>query len=326
MPSEPCKNPAREIIPAQVESIGFPLVEPARDEPAWADPAYLVAPAGAGSLENTLAPTVEIVVPVYNQLAYTRQCLESLRQNTDARARIIIIDNGSTDGTAEFLGTRLQITVLSNPQNLGCAAAWNQGVRAGAADWVAILNNDILLTPGWLDGLLAAAAEYGLDIVSPAVREGPLNYEIGAYGLEFVRTMGRAIRRGVAHGICFLTRRSVFETIGLFDENFRIGQFEDADFFQRACRAGFRLGTTGRSFIHHFGSVTQDSIRRPDTSPQYESLNRAYYRQKWRLAWHRRYLQRVQTKARLIWWSVREHRHYRHSLNERWRHGKLFYD
>lgn len=322
MPSEPCKNPAREVISTRVERHGFTLVEPlaARIKGDASLPVSRVA-----SIENSPAPSAEIVVPVFNQLSYTRQCLDSLRQNTNKRTRIIVIDNGSTDGTAEFLRSRPQISVLSNPQNLGCAAAWNQGVRAGRAEWVVILNNDVLLTPGWLDGMLAAAKKNGLDIVSPAVREGPLNYDIETYGREFVQTMGNALRRGVAHGICFLTHRSVFGCIGLFDENFRIGQFEDADFFQRARRAGFKLGTTGQGFIHHFGSVTQDSIRQPDSVSRYESLNRAYYRKKWRLTWHRRYLERIKTKARLIWWCIMERSHCGHSLNERWRRGKLIH-
>jgi GT2 family glycosyltransferase len=190
---------------------------------------------------------------------------------------------------------------------------------------VAILNNDILLTPGWLDGLLAAATQSGLDIVSPAVREGPLNYDPEVYGREFVRAAGNAIRLGVVHGICFLTRRRVFETIGLFDENFRIGQFEDADFFHRARQAGFKLGTTGRSFIHHFGSVTQNCLRQSKVVPFYEAKNRAYYRRKWQLAWHRRYLQRIKAKGLLIWWRARERRQSGHSLNERWQHGRLIY-
>lgn len=268
---------------------------------------------------------MDIVIPVFNQLAFTRQCLESLQRHTPVAARVIVVDNGSTDGTAEYMRGFPQIKYIRNTENLGCAAAWNQGVNAAVADWVVILNNDVVLAPGWLDGLLAVA-ENGLDIVSPALREGPLNYEIEPYALEFVRTTGHITRPDMAHGVCFMVRRSVFETIGLFDENFQVGQFEDVDFFERAREAGFKLGATGRSFIHHFGSITQNSLRDNDsTVPPYEEMNRAYFRRKWRLGWARRHWQRIKTNLQLAWWRARERRRCGHSLNERWLHGQLLY-
>lgn len=268
---------------------------------------------------------VDIIIPAFNQLAFTRQCLESLQRHTHAAARVIVVDNGSQDGTAEFLRGLPQMKVIRNAENLGCAAAWNQGVNAAVADWVVILNNDVVLTPGWLEGLLAAA-ENGLDIVSPALREGPLNYELEPYACEFVRAAGDVTRPDMAHGVCFMVRRRVFESIGLFDENFRVGQFEDADFFQRARQAGFKLGATGRSFIHHFGSVTQNALRGESkvVSP-YEAMNRAYYRRKWRLGWFRRHAQKLKTRLQLAWWRARERRRCGHSLNERWLHGQLLY-
>lgn len=269
---------------------------------------------------------VEIVIPVFNQLEFTRQCLESFfRYPPFASARVIVVDNGSKDETAEYLKSFPQIEVIHNSENLGCATAWNQGFRATKSNWIAILNNDVVLTPGWLGGLLAFAESEHLDIVSPALREGPLNYDLESYARGFVQAAGNLVRPGVAHGVCFLVRRQVFESIGLFDENFRIGQFEDADFFQRARRAGFQLGSTGRSFMHHFGSVTQNSIRsRRDASP-YEASNRAYYRKKWKLGWAKRHWQRFTSNRQLAHWRAQERSAYGHSLVERWLDGELVY-
>lgn len=269
---------------------------------------------------------VEIIIPVFNQLAFTRRCLESFfRHPPLASSRVVVIDNGSTDGTAGYLKTFPQIEIINNGQNLGCAAAWNQGFRATGSEWVAFLNNDVVLPECWLDGLLAAAQAEHLDVVSPAMREGPLNYELEIYTREFIQTAGKLIRPNVAHGVCFVVRRRVFEVIGLFDENFRIGQFEDADFFQRARVGEFKLGVTGRSFIHHFGSVTQDSIRnRKDVSP-YEESNRAYYRKKWKLGWAKRHWQRLKSNSQLTRWRAEERRVSGHSLHERWIDGELVY-
>lgn len=268
---------------------------------------------------------VSIVIPVLNQLSYTKICLESLRAAGSVESEVVVIDNGSADGTEEFLASCSGITVIRNAENLGCAASWNQGVRASRGDWAVILNNDVIVSRGWLEGLLEFAEEKGMDIVSPAIREGEYNYDIGEYGSRFVRRMRDVFRSGVADGICFMVRRRVFEQVGPFDENFRIGQFEDADFFRRAERAGFRLGTTGRSFIHHFGSVTQDSLRREKAERPYEAENRAYYRKKWNLSRGRRFLLRRRMKWRNLLWRTRERALRGHTLKERWIGGRLRY-
>ena len=270
--------------------------------------------------------SVSVVIPLFNQLSYTKICLESLRTAGGVESEIIVIDNGSTDGTEEYLASLPGLSVVRNPENLGCAAAWNQGVRASHGDWVVILNNDVIVSPGWLEGLLEFAEEKGMDIVSPAIREGEYNYDIGEYGSGFVRRMGDVSRAGVADGICFMVRRRVFERIGLFDENFRIGQFEDADFFLRARRAGFRLGTTGASFIHHFGSVTQDAVRRGGVLRPYEEENRAYFRRKWGLTPWRRILSRRWVKFRGLFWRTKERLSRGHTLKERWVSGRFLGD
>jgi N-acetylglucosaminyl-diphospho-decaprenol L-rhamnosyltransferase len=116
--------------------------------------------------------------------------------------------------------------------------------------------------------------------------------------------------------------RHVFENIGYFDENFRIGVFEDTDFFLRARRSGLKLATTGCSFIHHFGSITQKAIRK-DVKRPYEAENRAYFRQKWKLSGPRRFWMRLcsKTARHLACW--REKSAHGHSLHETWEDGEL---
>lgn len=268
---------------------------------------------------------ISIVIPVFNHLNFTKICLESLRQAVPEDIRIVVIDNGSTDGTAEYLATLRWISVIRNSDNLGCAAAWNQGVRTTESEWVVILNNDVIVSIGWLEGLISFAEEEGFDVVSPAIREGVYNYDIAQYSSDFVKQMARVSRFGVAVGACFMVRRRVFNQIGLFDENFRIGQFEDSDFFRRAKIAGFALGTTGRSFMHHFGSVTQDLIRKSGNVRPYEEENRAYFRRKWRLTWRKRFLERRYAKLRDLWWWISERTMYGHTLIEKWIDKRLHY-
>ncbi|MGO9374655.1 MAG: glycosyltransferase family 2 protein [Syntrophobacteraceae bacterium] len=251
-------------------------------------------------------PETAVVIPVYNQLDYTRTCLESLRTHGKGIREIIVIDNGSMNSMAEYVSGLDYVRFIRNEENLGCAAAWNQGLNAARSPWVLFLNNDVVVTSGWLEGMLEFAEEKRVDIVSPAIREGACNYDIDSYAEKFVTRMKSHARIGVADGICFLVRRAVFEKVGGFDENFLIGQFEDVDFFRRAAMAGFRLGITGRSFIHHFGSVTRKHIRSVEKNDSFEAANRAYYNRKWNLSWYKRLIIRRFSKARLFFWGLRE--------------------
>jgi GT2 family glycosyltransferase len=279
-----------------------------------------------GRQTMTEQTTIAIVIPVWNQIAYTRLCLESLKKSRVAGAEIIVVDNGSTDETSVFLSGQADIRVITNPANAGCAAAWNQGVQAAAdAEWILLLNNDVLLPAGWLAGLLSFARERKVDVASPALREGAADYDLDLYAREFVGEMSGVERPDVAHGICFMVHRKVFEAIGRFDENFRIGQFEDTDFFRRAVAAGFRLATTGGSLIHHFGSVTQDSVR-TNGPCAYEIENRAYYHKKWNLTWWKRVWFRHRNRMRDRVWRHREFSQHAHTLKERWEKGRLHYD
>ncbi|HNA26241.1 MAG TPA: glycosyltransferase, partial [Nitrospira sp.] len=124
------------------------------------------------------------MIALYNQLAFTRQCIDSLKRYSPDSVELILVDNGSADGTADYLRT-VKATTILNPTNLGCAKAWNQGIRASHGAVIGILNNDILVTPGWLDALLTFMEKQGLGIGCPAAREGLLDYDLPAYAKLF---------------------------------------------------------------------------------------------------------------------------------------------
>ncbi|MFI5337380.1 MAG: glycosyltransferase family 2 protein [Opitutales bacterium] len=265
-----------------------------------------------------------VVIPVLNQLAYTQGCLQCLQPDLAAGARVVIVDNGSTDGTKDWLAAQPGLTVVRNEENRGCAPAWNQGVAAAReAEWVVVLNNDVLLPAGWLAALLGAAERHGLDIACPALRERDQNYDFAGYARDFMAKLGGVVRRGGAHGVCFAVRRAVFGKIGGFDEAFRIGQFEDADFFRRARQAGFRTGVVGACFLHHFGSVTQDALSDTKRQRPYEAENREHFRRKWRLGWVRRRWEKGRDGGRAWWWRTTERIRFGHTLHEKWDGGRL---
>ncbi len=262
---------------------------------------------------------VSLVIPLYNQVHYTKQCLESICAASEMHdIELILVDNASSDGTAAYLDTvDCQMIRINNNENKGFAGACNQGILRSTAPWIIVMNNDVIVAKGWIDGLMSAAREYRLDCVTPGIREGALQYDFTDYSQDFVRSMRQVLRRGVVNGICFAAKREVFDAVGLFDENFLYGQYEDADLFKRMTQAGFSLGTTGRSFIHHFGSITQKGMGVQNKVSPHVIHNKRYFIKKWKQSRIERLIIRNTMKLRVLVQSTLERYRYGHSLFEK---------
>lgn len=236
---------------------------------------------------SSRAARLWVVVPLKDQWPLTRAFFESLLEaEPGLPLRLVAVDNGSRDGTAAGLRAwrrRLPLTVVRNRRNLGVAPAWNQGLdlalRAKPA-WVGILNNDLLLGPRALSRMVADAEAEGWDAVSPATREGALNYDLGRYAEAYTRRCAAWRREGAWFGWCFAASRRAFARVGRFDEGFDLGVGEDEDFFRRLKASGLRCGVTGRSFVHHFGSATLGPLRR-ERGKAFEERNLARLRARW---------------------------------------------
>ncbi|HET9961231.1 MAG TPA: glycosyltransferase family 2 protein [Nitrospiraceae bacterium] len=257
---------------------------------------------------------VSLVIALYNQLEFTRQCLASIKAHTPDSVELILVDNGSVDGTADYLKT-VEAKVILNPRNLGCAKAWNQGIRASHGDVIGILNNDILVTPGWLEALLSFMDREGQGIVCPSAREGLLDYDLPAYAKEFTQACAHAVRYEL-YAPCMLIHRSVFERVGLFDEGFQYGGCEDTDFLWRTKAAGFSVAMTGSALIHHYSKVTQDAVTRHETD-QYWNHNMAHFRQKWGRTIRGNWFERRWTDMKNKWIRRSEQRRFGHQLVEK---------
>ncbi len=202
-----------------------------------------------------------IVIPVLNQLKYTQLCVDSLiKGGVDSRS-LLVIDNGSTDETPNWLDEHVEIPSLRNRVNVGCGGAWTQGSLHGNSDWVILLNNDVVLPSGAIDRLLDAADKLEFDVVSPSLVEGPLDYDLESHTRLFCEQMTGKVRPGWFHGVCFAVRRQVFETIGFPDTDRRLGGREDVEYLVRCLRQDQNVGTVGDALLHHFGSITQKMIK-----------------------------------------------------------------
>lgn len=202
-----------------------------------------------------------IVIPVLNQLTYTTQCIQSLLDCGTPAEALLIINNNSTDNTAAWLREHPEIKAVSNEVNLGCGGAWTQGALLTQGEWIIIMNNDIVVCDNFATQLLDAADMKGLDVVSPAVIEGELDYDFGRVSGELVHSLREYVRLGQTIGACFAVRRSVLNEIGFFDTDRRLGGHEDGEFLERCLGHGKTIGTSGAAVIHHFGSVTQKALK-----------------------------------------------------------------
>jgi GT2 family glycosyltransferase len=197
----------------------------------------------------------------YNQVAYTRQCLESLVRHGYDLGRVIAVDNASQDGTREYLESLPLGGRIHNHSNLGCGVAWNQGALALQSEWTVVMNNDVVLSAGWLEGLLHGAQQRGLKLVSPALIEGTLDYDLDDFCRHSGARMSAVARDGARHAVCMAIHRSVWEQVGYFRATPKLWGYEDTLFFDEIERASIPTAILGSSWVHHFGSITQRALK-----------------------------------------------------------------
>ncbi len=237
---------------------------------------------------------VSIVIPVFNRLDMTRPCIEAIHRETAAGTfEIIVVDNASSDGTAEFLATEEaagRVRCIRNEQNLGFAKATNQGIRAARGGLILLLNNDTVPQPVWLEAMLdemhvhPQVGAVGSCLLYPG---GELiqhaGVVIGAGGgsihpyhpwrlqrLDAVPEARESRDRQVVTAACVLTRRAVLDHVGLLDEGF-INGFEDVDLCFRIGQAGYRLRYCATSRVIHHESMTPG--RSAHEQANYQRLN-----------------------------------------------------
>lgn len=208
-----------------------------------------------------------IIIPTYNGLHWLARCVEAIRRHTEVPYEIIVVDNGSSDDTAQFC-LREQLILVALPQNKGFPVAVNRGLTVASGDQLLLLNNDVAVTPRWLSNmLLALGSAQNIGIVGPVT-----NYASGRQQVDvswgeaenFVQAAERINRSDPAKwqeagrlvGMCLLMKREVLTRVGLFDERYSPGHYEDDDYCYRARQLGYRLLICGDTLVYHAGSAS----------------------------------------------------------------------
>lgn len=197
----------------------------------------------------------------YNSVAYTKLCIESMIKNGTPLDRLIAVDNGSTDETRDYLASLPLGGRIFNKANLGCGVAWNQGALVHQAEWTIVMNNDVLVPPLWIENLINTAESIGAKIISPALIEGPLDYNFDLFEQDATKRMRNTHRIGAKHAVCLAVHQSVWMDIGYFQPIPKLLGYEDTLFFNEARKSNIKTAMTGASWLHHYGSITQTAMK-----------------------------------------------------------------
>ncbi|MGA8840460.1 MAG: glycosyltransferase family 2 protein [Candidatus Aquilonibacter sp.] len=212
---------------------------------------------------------VSIVTLSWNAPEFTMKALQSIREQTAEPYEVIVVDNGSGPETLKALATidDPHVRIMYNKTNRGFAGGNNDGIAHARGDYVILLNNDVIVTPGWADGLVDAFRRLpGLGISAPRSnlvagdqQLASVQYrdeaEMSAFALERRREFAeKGYITDRAIGFCWCISREVLDQVGALDERYAFGNFEDDDYCMRVRAAGYWIYVCDDVFIHHFGS------------------------------------------------------------------------
>lgn len=205
---------------------------------------------------------VSIMLVTYNRLELTKRMLKSFFETTDSKYRLIVVDNGSTDGTVDYLkqlrvgGALCQgLDLHFNEKNMGIAIGRNQGLLIADQykdPWLSTVDNDIEFPKGWLSDCLSVTKTNHRFAIG-------LNLEGTSYPLQLLN--GKQVqwkKVGNLGTACTVFHRKLHEAIGFFLMEFGLYGEEDADFFFRARQAGWQMGYLPTNGVH-FGEGELDT-------------------------------------------------------------------
>ena len=224
-------------------------------------------------------PHITIVILNWNRKADTLECLDSIKRLTYPSFSVILVDNGSTDGSPDAIehwsDGEIPVTLIRNEKNLGFVGGSNQGMRHALAtdtDYVFLLNNDTVVKPDVLN-ILVQVAERSEEIgmVGPKIYQYGKGNILDSAGTRTIPWLAQGFLIGHGEedhgqydypadlpyvtGTALLVKRAVLEQVGMMDEDY-FCYFDDFDWGMKAREAGYKLYLEPKAVIHHKGSQT----------------------------------------------------------------------
>jgi GT2 family glycosyltransferase/glycosyltransferase involved in cell wall biosynthesis len=242
-------------------------------------------------------PRASIVIVTYNNADINLLCLETLFGRTEwPNLEVIVVDNASHDGTVALLREAERkypnLRVVYNERNTGFAPANNVGLPLANGDYIVLLNNDTVLPRGWLCALIRhLAARPSIGMVGPVSNAvgNEAKIDVGysdvrdmpAWAAKYMRAHdGETFPIHMLGMFCVAMRRAIFEQVGLLDERFVVGMFEDDDYARRVRDLGYDIVCARDAFVHHWQKASFRLLGDAEYARIFEE-NRQRYRDKW---------------------------------------------
>ena len=249
------------------------------------------------ALKAVRMPRVSVIILTFNNIELTRACLDSVLSRSDyPNLEVIVVDNASSDDTPAYLEALVQsnpdVRVVLNRENLGFAAGNNVGLSIATGDYLIILNNDTVVTQGWVMTLLRHLQnDPGIGIVGPVTNNIGNEARIEAQYKNIEEMPGEAFRytllnMGKRHPLrtaaffCVMFPRSVYELCGPICEDYGRGFFEDDDYCRRVESIGKRVVCAEDVFVHHHLSASFDKLKNSEKQKLFQK-NKEIYEKKW---------------------------------------------
>lgn len=247
-------------------------------------------------------PKISVIVLTYNNLEINKLCINSILEKTAyPNYELIVVDNGSSDGTREYLSELSEkvskVKVILNKENIGFAGGNNVGMKEAEGDYIVLLNNDTVITRGWLTALskhmendkmigmcgpvtnsIGNEAKIKVDYHSM----GELEKFSYGYTMKHLNEEYQDIK--VLALFCTMISRKVINECGYLDETYGVGMFEDDDYSEAVKAKGYSLVIAEDAFIHHFEGVSFNKLESEEFMALFNK-NKELFEKKWNVQW-----------------------------------------
>ncbi len=206
-------------------------------------------------IKNDKYPRVSIIIANFNGLRWFDVCMSSIRNQTYKNIEIIIVDNGSSDGSVQYISHEFpECKVLINKNNLGYGQANNLGVKLSTGEYLFFLNNDTELNPDTISKLIEFCENNNVDITGPQIYDfsGKDIYAGKTLSIDFTGYLGWGKKTFFIEGCGLVIKKKIFLSLGMFDKDYFMYS-EDIDLCWRALIAGYKVELCKSAQMRHYG-------------------------------------------------------------------------